>query len=263
MTACLTIHNAAKPVPASGGHRSAQGGFTLLELLVGMFIGLIITGVALGTLMLTRATSSTISEVAQLQQQAAYALQIMGNHIRQTGSYELQPALNSTTAFTFTDYPAGFTRFGGSSGTGSNPDTFTIGTQTPIAGVRDCKGTEVTATAYTTTFDLKDGVLRCNSNVDSSSAQPIIENVTDFQVWYRNYKIDAVGNYSFQRQEAPRPLTATRGVAAIEICLELKGSEKLPKTDTKYTNCQGEEKEIGENLRRVFRNVYSVRVTAF
>ena len=260
----MTIHNAAKPVPASGGHRSAQGGFTLLELLVGMFIGLIITGVALGTLMLTRATSSTISEVAQLQQQAAYALQIMGNHIRQTGSYELQSALNSTTAFTFTDYPTGFTRFDGSNGSGSNPDTFTIGTQTPAGGARDCKGANVTDDEFTTTFSLTktDANLRCNSSV-KNEAQAIIENVTDFQVWYRNYEIDAVGNYSFQRQEAPRPLTATRGVAAIEICLELKGSEKLPKTDTKYTNCQGEEKEIGENLRRVFRNVYSVRVTAF
>lgn len=262
MTACLITHHTARFAPASGRNRTAQGGFTLPELLVGMFIGLVITGVALGTLVLTRATSGTISEVAQLQQQAAYAMQIMGNHIRQAGTYELHP-LNSTatSVFTFTDYPAGFTRFDGTAGTGTNPDSLTIGTKTPLSETRDCKGAKVKPSdhdVFTTTFSLVGKNLRCNSNIDSTAAQPIIENVEDFQVTYRNYK-----NADFELRDTPLPLTATEGVAAIEICLELKGTEKLPKTDTKYTNCQGEEKEIGDNMRRVFRNVYSVRVTAF
>ena len=63
-----------------------QRGLSLVELLVGLFLGLLIIGVAMGALMASRAVSATISDASQLQQQASHLFRVMGRQIRQAFS---------------------------------------------------------------------------------------------------------------------------------------------------------------------------------
>ena len=69
--------------------RPRQRGLSLVELLVGLFLGLLIIGVAMGALMASRAVSATVSDAGQLQQQASHLFRVMGRQIRQAGSLRL------------------------------------------------------------------------------------------------------------------------------------------------------------------------------
>ena len=70
---------------------SRQRGATLLELMVGITIGLLTVTVALGALMISRGVSGTVSEASQLQQQASYAFRVIGQQLRQAGGRQLDP----------------------------------------------------------------------------------------------------------------------------------------------------------------------------
>lgn len=63
-----------------------QNGVTLIELMVGIAIGLLVIAVALGALMVSRGVSGTVSDVSDIQQQAAYAMRVIGMQTRQAGS---------------------------------------------------------------------------------------------------------------------------------------------------------------------------------
>lgn len=62
--------------------KSFQRGMTLIELMVGLAIGLLTISVALGALMVSRGVSGTVTDASQLQQQASYAFRVMGQQIR-------------------------------------------------------------------------------------------------------------------------------------------------------------------------------------
>ena len=63
--------------------KSFQRGMSLIELMVGLAIGLLTISVALGALMVSRGVSGTVTDASQLQQQASYAFRVMGQQIRQ------------------------------------------------------------------------------------------------------------------------------------------------------------------------------------
>ena len=48
-----------------------QQGLTLVELMVGIAIGLLVIAVAMGSLMVSRGISGTVSDASAIQQQAA------------------------------------------------------------------------------------------------------------------------------------------------------------------------------------------------
>ncbi|KKW69025.1 hypothetical protein AAV94_01010 [Lampropedia cohaerens] len=245
-------HSARRPAPVG------QQGFTLLELIVGMVLGLLVIAAALGSLLLTRSTSAVTSDLTQLQQTAAYALRVIGVQIRQAGSYEPVAAtggFGSGDAITFKDYTSAVV-------TGDEA-SFTVATQTPMAMRlrRDCLGNAVMTSEFLSTlaFDADSASLLCGNGAQT---QPIIGNVTDFRVRYRNFTVNGAGNYSFQIAEAPQPSSATAGVAAVEVCLELQGDEPVPDAGAggKYVNCDGQAVPMGDRIRRVFHNTYSLRV---
>ena len=66
-----------------------QKGVTLIELMVGITLGLLVIATATGALMASRGISSTVSEATTLQQQASYAFRVIGQQIRQAGSMQL------------------------------------------------------------------------------------------------------------------------------------------------------------------------------
>ena len=69
-----------------------QQGVTLIELLVGIIIGLLTVAVAMGALMISRSVTGTVSDSSMLQQQASYAFRVIGQQLSQAGSLRINLA---------------------------------------------------------------------------------------------------------------------------------------------------------------------------
>ncbi len=120
-----------------------QRGATLIELLVGITIGLLTIAVATGALMVSRGISGTVTDASQLQQQASYAFRVFGQQLRQAGSMRLRICAS-----------AAFTNYSEQSFTAPSGASF----------FRDCSGARsdpVAVPIIQSNFLLKDGELFC------------------------------------------------------------------------------------------------------
>ncbi len=243
--------------------RSHQRGVGLIELLVGMTIGLLVIAAAIGTLVISRGTSSSISDISQLQQQGSFALRVIGVQLRQTGSVE--PGLDGQTKL-FAFGPA-FPTFGttnaavnGSDGASSGSDTLSVATMAsqglPNTQRRDCLGHAIAAGAKMQAQFLVDGnELKCSAGAGAAS-QALIENVADFQVMYRV----ATGTGTRIMNATDVKTAGLWGsVTAIEVCLDLKGDEPTPDLGSTYLDCNGTSTARDGRLHLVFRNVFDLR----
>lgn len=255
---------------------NTQRGVTLLELLVGITIGLLTIAVAMGALMVSRGVTSSVGDVSDLQQQASYAFRVIGSQLRQSGSIKLKlsaaqlddntPVLAGEAVAFETDYTDGTSSFTLSSDTLSGLDSpgaseykLTTGyrnykenvylrkdpsaTPAPESVLRDCLGEEGTSTLLRSQFVLNAATneLRC---AGTGAPQPIIRNVANFQVRYLMQTAAGTGNPNLRYVNAATVgAPGTPGwaqVFAVEVCLVLYGSEKLnlPAGST-YTDCDG------------------------
>lgn len=254
-----------------------QQGVTLIELLVGIAIGLLVVAVAMGALMASRGISGTVSEATSLQQEAAYAFRVMGQQIRQAGSIELSltPDITLNAASSTNDpamTPVAFNAPDGknpqfnralSTLSGDNTPSFTVGyqnytepttTASAASMLRDCLGQNPTAAVLTSKFQRNSKNELVCTGAGSSTAQPIIGNVTDMRIRY--VRQNTVSN---ELQYLAAPPTDWKNIYAIEICLELTGTEKTPTNAATYTNCNGKATAYGDRLKMVFRNLYQIR----
>ena len=240
---------------------SRQRGLGLVELLVGMTIGLLVIAAAIGTLAVSRGTSSSISDISQLQQQGSFALRVIGVQLRQTGSVE--PGFDGQTrlfAFgaAFPTYDATSTAVNGSDGANSGSDTLSVATMAsqglPNTQRRDCLGRAIAAGAKMQAQFWVDGnELKCNAG---GASQALIENVGDFQVMYRV----AIGTGTRIMNATDIKTAGLWGsVTAIEVCLDLKGDGPTPDLGSTYLDCNGTSTARDGSLHLVFRNVFGLR----
>lgn len=257
-----------------------QQGLTLLELLVGLTIGLMTITVAIGTLMISRQVSGTTSEASQLQQQAAQAFRTIGQQARQAGSLRLNLAFakDSSQAVDLAD-PVAF-EVAASVATVSGRDTRSatedqltlayqnyteelVGSATLQSQFRDCLGQGKDAAAIRSGFSLDrkagatSGELECRGS--DGITQPLIENVADFRVRF----VEQTGSFGSPtlRYRTADSLTAAEWprIQAIEVCLEMVGNETLPESGALYLNCANQSVARGTRLRMVLRNTYQIR----
>lgn len=257
-----------------------QLGLTLMELMIGLAIGLLVVAVATAALMGTRSVTGTVSDISGIQQQAAYVMRTFGTQLRQAGSLYLDLGLNadgtgdidsattfqlrSSTEQAITEKDGAVTvRF-----TGYEEPTFAD--NGPIA--RNCLGAPGDILAGTTEtiesiFTLKGDELRCGGN--GATGQAIANRVAQFQV-----------RYLVQGPEKANPTTLYANAAdvnnwdqvqGVEVCLVLFGTERIgmPTDDpdlTSYTDCTNTEVDMttleGNRTNRmhyVFRNVFQLR----
>lgn len=267
-------------MPKTSHHRlTAQGGATLIELMVGITIGLLTIAVAVATLGTSRSVTTTVSDATSLQQQASHAFRIIGQQIRQAGSIRLDLATNKDDSqpIDISDKVAFETTFNTATSTIAGIDSptatefkFTVSSQnytepsftsgTPISLFRDClgQGVAVSPTLVTSRFSLRSGELVCAG--ETGAAQPVIENVNDFAVRYLVQTNTAAGVPMIQSATAAQAATDWSRVYGIEVCLDLVGDlpVDVPATST-YTNCNGNAVAYGQRLHMVFRNVYQIR----
>lgn len=248
-----------------------QRGATLIELLVGITIGLLTIAVATGALMVSRGISGTVTDASQLQQQASYAFRVFGQQLRQAGSMRLNLNAESTNptdpilsdaAVAFTPDPLIHAKVPGVNPTipaVSGKDTpasneyalsaaFTNYSEqsfTAASGAsffRDCLGAQLSNTIIQSQFSLENGDLKCAGVDDTGSAekQSILRNVADFQVRYLVQNGGATGTPTIQIVNAATAGTNWTSVFGVEVCLVLYGDEviNMPATST-YKACDG------------------------
>lgn len=281
--------------------RFHQHGATLIELMVGISIGLLTITVALGSLMISRSISGTISEASNLQQQAAHAFRTIGLQTRQAGGLELNldpdfaklgasgvsPEL-SPVAFDSPDTTGVKPNFDRASSTilgKDSPSTseynFTVGYQNYKEEIksttgtilesqlRDCLGNNSKTnppSVIVSQFKLKDSInpqdkkeLVC-AGADNVP-QAVIQNVTDMVVSYIIQSNTAGFPKTIRATAAEVEASASKwaGVYAIEVCLELEGSEIIDTAGASYINCNGISALRGNRLKMVFRNIFQMR----
>lgn len=262
--------------------KNAQKGVTLIELMVGIALGLMVVAVAIGALMASRGISGTVSEATSLQQQASYAFRVIGQQVRQAGSIELSLNPNIVAAASVNDAmapvafdppdPSGskpaFNK-AASTVTGDMTPSFTIGYQnytevttagsTPTSLLRDCLGQNNSPPVLSSTFkrNANKNELVC-SGTSNNTAQPVIGNVTDFKIRYIKQN---TGTTNIQNIQDVTTISSMDwpNVYAIEICLELSGTETTATSNATYIDCSGNSASYGDRLKMVFRNTYQIR----
>lgn len=253
----------------------AQRGVTLIELMVGITIGLVVVAVASSALMFSRTISGTVSDASDIQQQAAYAMRVIDLQLRQAGSLHLNLQPGTATAADPYLAPVAFEAgvLPGSnppfdsftpatdtlSGT-TSPATVTVGYQrytepmftsaTPQALSRNCLGgpadTSTDQRLQSTFWLSSKNELRCAGNQSVSAppldteGQPVVQNVANFQVRYLlQDNTSTPGTPTIKSVDASG--VANWGqVQAVEVCLVLYGTEAIDlPAGSSYTDCDG------------------------
>ena len=261
----------------------SQRGVTLIELLVGLVIGLLVVAAAMGTMMVSRGISGTVSDASNIHQQAAYAMRTIGLQLRQAGSLRLD--LNPTGATE--DLAGAVVKFEHQSDetkniiSGIDAPTgaefkFTTGYRNYTEAlhdkpadesqVRDCLGQQHSDTLIENNFVLKTATNELYCGGFQTPAQPIAEKVANFQVRYLMQESPA-GDPQIKYATATTIGNKWSQVQAVEVCLVLYGNESIDlPAGSSYTDCDGTKVDMtkltGQRARRMhltFRNVFQLR----
>lgn len=195
----------------------------LVELMIGMTIGLILLA-ALGYFFLSsRQASRTHDDISRMQESGRHALEILGTAIRQAGYRGNADAPFSGTAL---------------AGTDGTPDTITVQFDAQEGGETDCGGTNVAAGSLVTyAFDVSgDLQLTCNG-------QPVADNIENMQIVYG---VDADKNGVIESYQTADVVDFST-VAAVRVTLTVRGP-----TPNAATGGDG-------FLRQTYTTTYTVR----
>jgi type IV pilus assembly protein PilW len=258
--------------------RGVQRGFTLVEFLVALVIGMLIVLAAVASLFGTRSASLARDDVSELQQSSARVFQVLKQQITQAGYVPIDVPngnrgyfkINPTDITNVDDEPVIFSIKGTEGGAGKN-DTLKIGYAPAPDFFSDCLGraakydgtnpaASLNARLITGEFSVDSaGTLRCKGSGGTGSSQPLLSGVERFDVAYgvggsiadpqiRQYvAADAVGAGAFNK------------VRAIRVCLQLiaRSSSNVAQS---YVDCDGTKQTSADGKQRgVFVSVFALR----
>jgi type IV pilus assembly protein PilW len=236
---------------------SRQSGLTLIELMIGLLIGMLVSLAAVTSLGFTRLASSTVGDSARLHEDAASAFRVIGHHFRQAGAQRLVDAVGGRVSFN----PA-FVGFGNASqqhfiegvNAANGPDTLSVRHDIePLIFASDCLGSlpEDTDTHIENAFSVVGGSLRCAGSATDDPA-PLVRGVEDLQVRYavRNGATDAI-----QYADSPADWNMVEGVM---VCLQLVG-ELGGQPTAPIVGCNGNPSAQDGRFRRAFWRVFQLR----
>ncbi|MCL2524289.1 MAG: prepilin-type N-terminal cleavage/methylation domain-containing protein [Betaproteobacteria bacterium] len=259
--------------------KNTQGGLTLIELMVGLAVGMVVVIVAGVGLLASRGISGTVSDASGIQQQAAYAVRTIGMQLRQAGSRYLNldaqdgvPANEIIGVVGFESGPTDTSSFDPKtqtiSGTGNS---ISVGyrrySETVVDGMAylmaDCLGgpTGVEEGAISAfTFNSGANTLQCNGQV-------MLQNVAAFQVRYLLQNNATAGNSTIRYLSAITNTADWKKLQAVEVCLELYGNESIDMpADSSYTGCNGAAIDMtslpgvrANRMHITYRNVFQLR----
>ena len=262
--------------------RAPQHGASLIELMVGMTVGMFVVLAAMGAMLTTRQGSATTADSYRIQQAGATAMRLIGASIRQAGSAELIQVGGANTGVQFGNLgqrAAGVASdqlVSGTDGGGANPDTLIVSYQhRVVAGVdagvtRDCLGNSPgNATArIDNTFAVTQVELRCTGSVNPAAPQALVGDntrpnadvaVEDFQAWYWVEPALVPGSQQRVTAAGVAGLGGWGQVRAVEVCLQLRGTRADYPAGGQFTNCQGVQVNLDGRLHKTFSGTYMIR----
>jgi type IV pilus assembly protein PilW len=210
-----------------------QSGFTLVELMIAVVIGLFLVGGLLTLVQAMKRTSVTQSGLTQLQENERMAMGLMTDVIQSAGYFN-DPVSN--TAATVLPVSAPFTVAGQSvSGTGTytaGGNTVTVrymtaGTTTPPPTDQNinCSGaTSAVAAIFVNTFSVVSGNLQCQLTVITAAATtvttvPLISGLTDMKIYYGVQTNTGVSNNSVDAYLDATNVTNWNAVKTVKVTL--------------------------------------------
>jgi type IV pilus assembly protein PilW len=185
----------------------AQRGFTLVELMIAILIGLFLVGGLLTLVQAMKRTNVSQSGLSQLQENERMAMTLITDVIQSTGYY-YNPLTNSAAAaFPATgSFVAGQALLGaGTYGSAAPGHSITVRYQTAGGdNVINCTGNPSTvASTFTNTFSIANGNLQCQLTVTVvggattvNPAVPLIPGLSNMQIYYGVQTNTSVSNNS-------------------------------------------------------------------
>lgn len=251
-----TLQHAAPP-PAGASRR--QRGLSLIELLVGLTIGLLVAIAAVGSLFYTKVSSTVVGDSSRLQQDASTAFRIIGMQIRQAGARPIENASAGNSLVQFNQSYGGLNTatlviLGGTNGASNAADTLVISySADATVDARDCLGQIPAGATVINTFTVASSELRCLGSAASATTQAVIAGVEDLQVWFGERTVDNV------RYQTADNVTDWNAVETVQVCLRLVG-EAVGNPTVATPGCLANQTITADGrLRRVFRQVFDLR----
>ncbi|MDH6594102.1 type IV pilus assembly protein PilW [Variovorax sp. TBS-050B] len=258
--------------------RRPRSGFTLIEFLVALIIGMLVMLAAVASLLGTRATAVTVGELNTLNESSVLALRLLGQEIRQAGYLPIDPGgplsyFDVRLKTNLDGAPAFFAIQGQEAPKGAVNDTLVVGYAPAPDYFRDCLGQKAKGDGdktydpadpanvsnvrlITSEFSVMNGTLRCKGS-GGKAAQPIIDGVERFDVLYGI--AGAGGGEPVVRYVAANGVTDFAGVRTVRVCLQLAGSSRA-NPNASYTDCDGKVQTGSDGrLRRVYTAVFALR----
>ena len=210
---------------------SQQRGFSLVELMIALVLGLIVTGAILQTFISNNKSMELQRVAVSLQEEGRAAVDYITRYVRMAGFQETnleQGALSDGLSGTSSSLSIKF-KAAVSAATSSTDKP------KPIAFLRDCLGSAVSNAAESiNVFSQSGSELICTATTGGSSdSAALVGNVKEIRI---QYGVDSDGD-----GVANQYLTAPGGapVVALKICLRLQSDNDLVSTPTTYKQCDG------------------------
>lgn len=242
-----------------------QQGFTLVELMIAVTIGLILL-LVVGTVFTSSRQAFRIQEDnARIQESGRFALEILGRSIKQAGHADIP----------FTGFKVAFTgnAITGTDGAAGAADTITL-QYDGVIGDRDCGvGTPVSAADITAgnniiqshfNLDTANAQLRCDGTIAAAPAAPgappsgqaVLDDIEDLQILYG---IDTTGDQS-ANQYVAAPADWNQVVTA-RVCVLVRSEKTNIVSAGNYMNCNGASVAVpaDRRLRRAFTETFNLR----
>ncbi|WP_239796127.1 PilW family protein [Candidatus Nitrotoga arctica] len=223
-----------------------QEGFSLVELMIAITLGLIVL-LAVGSIFIgSRQTYRVQEDNARLQEAGRYALEVIGRSIRQAGA-NAEMNFNKTATALQCNVPGVCDAIGGVNGATTDALTvqFYAGSEefiSPSWIARDCiSGIATVGQVVTNTFSITGTDLRCT--VSGGGVQPLVENVEDLQVVYGIDDTDVSGSPNYRSADlyVSAPTVAQLpSVVTARVCVQIRSANNgLTTSPQRYLNCAG------------------------
>jgi type IV pilus assembly protein PilW len=258
------------------GRRAGERGFSLIELMISIVIGMVVVGAVFAAYLGMGTGSRNSRAMAQMTEDVSVAMNLLRSHIAMAG-FSTPTGVTAEGKFiknytgmaimgcssTFTNSAAAIADLACSK---EGPDAIAVvfeadndnAIKSGGGQFLDCLGNSIPVDdegrylSYSR-FYVSGGQLFCRGP-GNDQGQALVENIEDVKIWYgfaQNNKTYPVAYYSRASNDPKLNLEETQRVISARVCLVVKSESEVMDNVTTYIDCEGNSKTPGD--RRMYR----------